>query len=320
MAESIHDTTRPFVCVAAKAAKQFGLVTTAQLLETGLRASTITRWVQSGRLERITTGIYRVCSTPESWHQRLLAATLAGPPGTVASHRSAAALHRFRGFEQGAVEVSSTRWRRARLRDVHVHESLAVPAIDAIVRDGIPVTTPTRTIIDLGAVSHPFKIGRALDEARRRGEISLSTLKDRLESMAVQGRNGIVAVRGLLDERTGVPLASTGFEQLLFGVTDAFGLPRPVSQHKVTAGQADFYLDFAYVSERVAIEMDSEEFHLDLEQFHRDRERQNRLVLIGWRFLRFTSRHMRRNRLGVARQIASAIGVPFYHPIPSAQR
>jgi very-short-patch-repair endonuclease len=263
--------------------------------------------VRSGRLERIATGVYRLCGVPDSWHQRLLAATLAGPPGTVASHRSAAALHGFRGFGRDVVEVSSTRWRRARLPDVRVHESLAVPADDAVVTDGIPVTTPTRTVIDLGAVSHPFKIGRALDEARRTHQIELGALKRRLEELAVQGRNGIVAVRRLVDERAGVPLASTGFEQLLFRLTDDFNLPRPRGQHKVRTTAGEFYLDFAYVDQRVAIELDSEEYHLDLEQFHRDRERQNVLVLLGWRFLRFTSRHLRQNRAGVAGQIASAI-------------
>jgi very-short-patch-repair endonuclease len=309
-----HEPTGPFVRIAAAAAHQFGLALTSQLIEAGLSKSAISRWVQLGRLERITPGIYRLCHVPETWHQRVLAATLAGPPGTVASHRSAAALHGFRGFPPGIVEVACSRWRRARLPGVLVHESLVVPAAHATVRDGIHVTNPTRTIIDLGAVAHPFKVGRALDEARRRGDVDLRGVSQLFTQLAARGRNGIATIRLLLDERQGTALASTGFEQLLLELVDAFGLPRPATQVRVSRGNFTAFVDFAYRDARVAIEMDSEEYHLDLEQFHYDRTRQNQLVLLGWRVLRFTERHLRHERLRVAREIASALALDVLPP------
>jgi very-short-patch-repair endonuclease len=243
-----------------------------------------------------------------------MAATMAGPSGTVASHRSAAALHEFRGFRPGHVEVSCTRWRRARLPGVIVHESLAVPAAHAMVVAGIPVTNPTRTIIDLGAVAHPFKVGRALDEARRRGNLDLDSVERLFTHLAARGRNGIAAIRLLLDERRGALLASTEFEQLLVELVDRFGLPRPATQLKVAHHRFKAYLDFAYPDARVAIEMDSEEYHLDLEQFHYDRTRQNQLVLLGWRVLRLTKRHVREEPRRVAQQIASALASPVLPP------
>jgi hypothetical protein len=195
---------------------------------------------------------------------------------------------------------------------VTVHESLALdPRLDVIEIEAIPVTNAVRTIVDLGAVCHPLKVGRALDECRRRGDIELADVDRRLRQLAKQGRNGICAIRGLIETRQGKLLASTGFEDLLLGVVDDFDLPTPEVQYRVANGAFVAYLDFAYPSARLAIEADSEEYHLDLAAFHHDRERQNRLVLLGWNVLRFTPTHLRRQRRSVAAQIASALALPF---------
>jgi Protein of unknown function (DUF559) len=171
------------------------------------------------------------------------------------------------------------------------------------------VTNLARTIVDLGAVMLPVQLGRALDEARRRGHIDLDSVESCLESRSVQGRNGIALVRALVDERRGRLLTSTGFEALLLGVIEDFGLPLPELQWQVVDGSFTAFLDFAYPVQRLALEADSEEYHLDLETFHRDRSRQNHLSVLGWSFLRFTARHLHRERRTVAAQIASALGL-----------
>jgi hypothetical protein len=166
-------------------------------------------------------------------------------------------------------------------------------------------------LVDLGAVMHPVPLGRALDEARRRGQIDLATVIACLEQRAVQGRNGIAVVRQLLEERHGRALATTGLEDLLLDLVAAFGLPMPQLQWRVEDGPRLAFLDFAYPGAMVAIEIDSEEYHLDLATFHGDRSRQNWLSVLGWTFLRFTHRHLRHERRHVAGQIASALSLPF---------
>ena len=49
-----------------------------------------------------------------------------------------------------------------------------------------------------------------------------------------------------------------------------------------------YYLDVAFARARVAIEIDGRLHQLDRNLFESDRVRQNRLVLHGWRVLRFT--------------------------------
>lgn len=47
-------------------------------------------------------------------------------------------------------------------------------------------------------------------------------------------------------------------------------------------------LDVAFVSARLAIEVDGWAFHSDVDRFQRDRHRQNALHALGWTVLRFT--------------------------------
>jgi predicted transcriptional regulator of viral defense system len=306
-----HARSGPFTRIAAAAAGQHGLITTADLRRCGFSSSATSRWVRLGRIERIAPCVYRLASAPSTWHQRALAGVLAGPETTVLSHRAAAALHGMRGFHRDLIEVTSNRWRRARPPEVRVHESLVLPARDLVVVDGIPTTDRVRTIIDLGAVSHPFKIGLALDEERRRGTVTMQSVASRLEELAVQGRNGIRSVRDLLEARAGERLATTAFEQLFLDIVDRFGLPRPEHQWRVVDDGFVAVLDFAYPDRLIAIEADSEKFHLDLSAFHHDRTRQNRLTLLGWSFLRFTDRHLRSESRNVANQVCLALGLRF---------
>jgi len=218
----------------------------------------------------------------------------------------------LRGCQSDLVEVTCRRWRREhRHTQFVIHESLAHDPSETTIVDGIPTTDLARTFVDLGAVMHPAPLGRALDEARRRGEIDLAAVERRLARRAVQGRNGITAVRQLLDERTARPLGTTSLEDLVLGIVHDFRLPAPELQWRVGHLGKTAYLDFAYPAHLVAIEADSEEYHLDLETFHGDRSRQNWLSLLGWTFLRFTARHLRHERRNVAMQIARALNLPF---------
>jgi predicted transcriptional regulator of viral defense system len=83
----------------------------------------------------------------EAWW---LAAVLAAGPGAALSYRSAAELWVVRQSARARIEVSVPRHRRSTARlEVHVVE-LAPDEIT--IEDGIPVTTPARTLFDLAAV------------------------------------------------------------------------------------------------------------------------------------------------------------------------
>jgi predicted transcriptional regulator of viral defense system len=146
------------------ASVQWGLFTTAQVRRRGVSAQTVARLTDSGYLERIRHGVYRISGSPPTPRDRLRAAWLALNPAltvqerldlpldAVVSHLSAAELHQLGDVAADQVEFTSAQRRQTRDHDVKFHRG-TVDRADWTIVDGLPVTTPQRTIADL-AQSH----------------------------------------------------------------------------------------------------------------------------------------------------------------------
>ena len=150
--------------IAEIAASQWGLVTSGQTAGIGVDARTLARLAQMGELERLAHGIYRLAGAPISPHDDLRVAWLsfdprrsayeriASGPTEVVSHRSAAVIHRIGDLDADMLEFSASVRRQTRRPDVRVHRA-EISSSDWQLADGLPVTTPLRTIGDL-AESH----------------------------------------------------------------------------------------------------------------------------------------------------------------------
>jgi predicted transcriptional regulator of viral defense system len=143
------------------AAGQLGLVTRAQLRERGITQRAIATRVQAKRLRRLHRGVYRVGPLVAP-HARELAAVLACGPYAVLSHRSAGARWQLLPDPGDAapVDVSLCQGDRGRSRNMRVHR-VCLQAEDVTIRENIPVTSLTRTLLDLapclpGATSSVF--------------------------------------------------------------------------------------------------------------------------------------------------------------------
>src|SRR5690242_15257501 len=88
----IGPQTTPDARLARIAARQYGVVSRAQLYKIGFGDRAVARRVASGRLHRLHRGVYAVGHTVVPPRGRWLAAVLACGDGAVLSHRSAAAL------------------------------------------------------------------------------------------------------------------------------------------------------------------------------------------------------------------------------------
>ena len=71
---------------------------------------------------------------------------------------------------------------------------------DISFRNGIPVTGPARTLVDLGTELSPIRLERAVNEADKHDLIDPETLRVRLDEYA--GQPGPPMLRRLLDKRT----------------------------------------------------------------------------------------------------------------------
>lgn len=214
-------------------------------------------------------------------------ACLAWGEGAAISHLAAARLWRLVGFEPGAVELTVPRG-RDRTGPGVVHRN-ALAAVDRTTIDGIPVTTPARTLIDIAAVADAAAAEEALDDALRRGLVSASRLRRRLDALG-KGRPGVGVMRRLLrarDPAGAVP--ESVFERRLLRALNRGGLPNPILQYEVhAAGRLVARLDFAYPEALLAVEADGYRWHSGRMAWKRDRQRSNDLILLGWRIIHVT--------------------------------
>jgi hypothetical protein len=287
------------------AATQHGLLTLAQARALGALDDEIEYRISTRVLVPVHPGVYRFASAPRSWHQRLLGACLGvGSPSAV-SHRSAAAMHGLWSMTEEIIEVTVGRDRSPELAGVVSHRLADLGSRWTMSIDGIPVTTPARVLVDLGAVETLGNVARILDRAVGRQLVSLGEVRSAMNAVARKGRAGVGVIRRLLDER-GVATRSSVLEARMASLFSRFGLPAPVSEHSVFDGHGGFIarVDFAYPELKYAIEVDGYSAHSDLRAFRHDRSRQNDLIDLGWTVHRFTASDVEQHPTRVAFRIA----------------
>jgi hypothetical protein len=285
--------------------RQHGLFTIAQAEAVGISRSYVDRRVQWGDVVAVDYGVYRSVLTPATWHQRLLAACLAGP--AVGSHRSAGVLWRVPLDVVDPLEVTALRHRRRTVGDVIWHESYLLDEHSITEIDGIPVTRADRTVLDLAAVLDEHALQRVVDDVLRRRLASVSSLGRLLERLGPL-RRGSATMRKILDGRTGaVPESDleTQFELLLH----AHGLPAAVPQYPVRVPDGRrLRIDYAYPDRMVGIELLGAQFHATPDQWRADTERLGVLAALGWHMLSFTYDQVIRQPVTVIRAIEHALG------------
>lgn len=281
--------------------RQYGMVARHQALAAGVAASTYDRWVATGALVAEQPGVARVAGAPRTWNGRLLAAALAAGPGTGSSHRAGAVL--WDGLEEAPVEIVVPYGRKPRLwHGVIVHRTRDPLVLHR--RRGIPVTTPMRMIVDLGAVVPAHTVEAVLDRLEVARTLTVAAVEWELAAIARPGRRGVGALRTVLDQRALLETPPDGVLEPRFArLLKQAGLPPAVFQFPV----GKYEVDFAYPELMLAIEVDGYGPHSSRRAFQNDRDRQNTLVGLGWTVLRFTWADVVKRPDHVARTVAAAI-------------
>ena len=150
--------------IAVLASRQHGLVARRQLIALGLGRGAIADRLRRGVLHPVGyRGVYAVGHTALPRLGRLMGGVLAIGPGTVVSHRDAAALQGIRANGRSRIEVTVPRAVRSR-PGIEVHRSRLPPDEIALI-EGIPVTTVPRTLLDMAGVVARRELERAIHEA-----------------------------------------------------------------------------------------------------------------------------------------------------------
>lgn len=288
-------STSRFARLAATTQAQHGLFTLAQAKAAGLSRGMIDHRVRTGELVTVDERVFRSVLTPESWHQQLLGVCLAGP--AVASHRSASALWRAPDATTDIVEATALRHRRRKPSTVVWHESYLLDCDQITEVDAVPVTTPTRTVVDLGATATTDELVRVLDDFTRRSLTSperVARLLDRLGAMRPGYRN----VEAALHRRIGPDPSATpesDLETVFDNLLRNAGLPSPERQHRVRLPDGRWVrIDFAYPERLLGIEVMGGQFHATPQRWAADVERVGALGAAGWLVLMFSDDQVRR--------------------------
>jgi very-short-patch-repair endonuclease len=181
--------------------------------------------------------------------------------------------------------------------DFTLHRTRNLPGEDWIVHDGIPVTSPIRTIIDLCSVLPLSELELAVENGIRDGLFDAAVL--RAARLRHTGRRGL----GKLDALIGTAADAAGTRSRLEIRLKRFCRQHDLPLPEINAELCGYEVDGLYRDDRVVLEADSFEFHSSRAAFERDRRRDAALAAAGYTVVRITSRRMQEDGPRLAAQI-----------------
>jgi very-short-patch-repair endonuclease len=277
-------TPAPDLAIAAVAARQSGVVTLRQLEECGLDRGGIRYRIAAGRLQRLWRGVYSFGHSELTWEGRLIAAVFTCGPGAVLSHRSAADRWELLNSARAAIDVTvPVSGGRAQRTGIKVHRCRRLDPQEVTELNGILVTTPARTLVDLCSVVPPRLVERAYEQAEIRRLISVDAVVDAIER--ANGRRTSVLRRLVAAERRTATATRSELEERFLALVRRAGLPEPA----VNARLHGYEVDFLWREQRRVVEVDGHAFHSTRQATTRDRRKDNDLELAGFRVTRFTA-------------------------------
>jgi very-short-patch-repair endonuclease len=288
--------------IARLATRQYGVISRAQLRALGLSDGGISARAARGALHRTHHGVYAVGHTRLVPRGRWMAAALACGTDAVLSHAAAGALWELRASEALTIDVTVPgTGGRERRKGLRVHRARALEGHTTI-KDGIPVTTPARTILDLAATLDGRPLERLLDRAENARLTDVASL-DAL-ARARPGHRGARKLRATLeDHEPGSTLTKSELEERFLELCRHAGLP----QHKVNEGVQGLEGDFVFKDHKVLVETDSRRHHKTRESFENDRRRDATHAAAGYQTLRFTHRQLTQEPAAVRRALEAVL-------------
>jgi very-short-patch-repair endonuclease len=197
------------------------------------------------------------------------------------SHSSAAALHKI-GVEQAAgIEVSRRSPDEIRPPGIRVHRRPALREGWYGFYEGIPVTSPVQTLIDLATRHGRPQMERSMNEADKLGLVKTLDLREALD--AHPGEPGVARLRTIIDRAT-FRYTRTELERAFLPLVRRAGLSTPRTSVYVTG----FEVDFHFPDLDLVVETDGLTYHRTPAEQKKDRERDQAHTAAGSTCLRFT--------------------------------
>lgn len=278
----------------------------------GLDRPTLYRKLRAGRLRRPLRGVYVDAVTPDTRLSRTQALSLVCPPHAVICMGTAAWVF--------SVDTLPSQLRSSLVAECVVPHHLArpdhpcvrtiegyVPDADVMEVNGVRLTVPNRTAVDLlRRQRRPYALSSA-DAMMRAGLLDRADVYERI--LRMRGYPGILQARALQTMIDG-DRESHGESWTFLRLADA-GLPWPKAQVVIRSGTGHvlYRLDLGYDELRVGAEYDGREFHNPMTLDHDRTRRDDLWRTYGWRVAVVTFETVMGDRADLERQIASWLGL-----------
>ena len=286
--------------LAELARRQHGVVSTAQLRRLGYSKHTIHDRAAAGRLHRIHRGVYAVGHTNLAIRGRWMAAVLACGPGALLSHRDAAALQDLRTIASGLIHVAAPS--RHTIPGIRCHYVRRQHPEDGVLVDGIPVTSVSRTLLDLAEIELPRKLRTALEQAQRLRTLDIRALDTVIARHP--GRRGVKPLREAIAALSDEPLwRQSELEEDFLELVLRAGFPLPRTNVYVEGE----LVDAVWPERNLVVELDGWNFHRTKGSFEEDRRRDSKLAVRHWRVVRFTYNRLRYEPAGVVVELSELL-------------
>lgn len=287
--------------IHALAAGQHGVVSRGQLVEVGMSSAAIGRRSRSGRLTTIHRGVYALGPIQPDLMTEM-AAVLAGGPKAVLSHTSALPVWGIRDTRvPGSIHVSVPGSGRGGRSGIRFHRVGELADDERAVIDGIPITSPGRTVVDIASMLGSREIETIVAAAERQRLIrsdELAALPDRY-----RGRPGMSALRALIREQADFTRSEA--ERRCLEMLRTAGLPRP----HVNVPVGPYELDLLWPDAGVAIEIDGRAHHSSRPRFDGDRRKDLWLRSRGIEVIRLSWRQITRDPMRTAVEVGQVLAL-----------
>jgi len=251
-------------------------------------------------------GVFRLGGVPPSFPGDVLAAIGAFPGETWASHHTAARLEDLRVWAPDRrIELTRPTGLSAERSVARVHRSTRLLPHHLTSVQGVPCTTPSRTIFDLARTTGPQALGRAIDRGLLLRSCTMPSLYRVLYEMGGPGRPGTRRMRSVLD---GLGLdhvpPESGLEEVGCALLDGLGFA-----WQVELSDEQGYIrrvDGLHEAGRLVLELDGPH-HAREPQRSLDRDGDRRIRRLGYDVERLVWADVARNGPATRDRVAASV-------------
>jgi very-short-patch-repair endonuclease len=200
------------------------------------------------------------------------------------------------------IEVVVDIWDGAASPGVSVHRSRILERRDVWIREGLPVTSPARTLLDIAVSATDRQLEVAFDRGIAERTLRLSYVRDVLDRAG--GHRGRARLAALLEQEHGAStMTRSEGEERMLALMRQSGLPIPHVNAKFGIWELDFYWPEA----RFVVELDTHTYHSSRYRFERDRRKDNDLRRADIEVMRIVRRELKERTYGIVSDVARAL-------------